>query len=142
MAASLNSYARDGILGGGIATMFDSGKLCIYSGTRPATPNLAPAGTLLVEIDLPSDALGSASGGSIAKSGTWQDTSANADGTATWARLKAASDDNSEDGAYARIDMDVGGASSGEDIELQNTSIASGQSVTISTFTITLPASE
>src|SRR5690606_23753902 len=98
MSIALNTTARNGILDSGINTLFDSGKLRIYTATKPATPNLAPAGTLLVEIDLPADAFAAAANGAVAKQGTWEQDEASGTGTAAWFRLSAENDDDSEDG--------------------------------------------
>lgn len=141
MALTLNATARNTLLDSGFQSVFNSGTLRIYSGSKPATANLAPTGTLLAAITLPADAFAAAASGAIAKSGTWQDTSADGTGTAGWFRLSAASDDLSLDGAFARIDGTVTATGGGGDLTLDNTSIAAAQSVTISTFTITAPAS-
>lgn len=140
MSLTLNSQARNAFMDTTGNTVFNSGKLCIYSGSRPATANLAPVGTLLAEIAFGSDAFGAASAGTITLAGTpISDSSANGSGTASWFRIKAASDDDSLNGAFARIDGDC--STSGSDLNLDNLSIASGQVVTLSSFTLTLPAS-
>lgn len=141
MALTLNATARNTLLDSGFQSVFNSGTLAIYSGSKPATANLAPTGTLLASITLPADAFAAAASGAIAKSGTWEDASADATGTAGYFRLKASGDDNTLDGAFARIDGTITATSGGGDLELDNTSISSGQSVTINTFTITAPAS-
>jgi hypothetical protein len=141
MAIRLNVPARNGILDSGLNALFNAGTLCIYSGTQPATANLAPTGTLLAEITLPADAFAPASAGSIAKSGTWQDASANAAGTAGYFRFKAAGDNDTLDGNFSRIDGSVTATGGGGDMTLDNTSIAAAQSVTVNTFSFTMPAS-
>lgn len=80
---------------------------------------------------LPSDWLAAASSGSKAKSGTWQDTSADATGTAAHFRIYAS------DGTTAHIQGTVTATGGGGDLTLDNTSIASGQAITISSFSIT-----
>lgn len=113
-----------------------AGKLRIYSGSRPAGPDTAPGGgnTLLAEITLDDPAFGAASSGAatLDVSPDKQDTSADATGTATWARL-VDSDGN------GKIDCSVG--TSGADINLNTTSIVAGAVVTITSGTITMPAS-
>lgn len=61
-------------------------KLQIRSGSPPANCAAAASGTLLCEITLPSDWMAAASGGSKAKTGTWQGTAA-ATGTAGHYRI-------------------------------------------------------
>lgn len=82
-------------------------------------------------MSLPSDWMAAASSGSKAKSGTWQDASADATGTAAHFRIYAS------DGTTAHMQGTVTATGGGGDLTLDNTSIASGQSVTITSFTLT-----
>jgi hypothetical protein len=135
MAISMNSALRnrrwDATFNGtaGIA-MFDNGVLEIRAGTRPATADASLAGTtVLVSITLPADAMGASIAGVIAKSGTWQ-AAASGSGTATFFTVR-------DSGSTYRMDGTVG---VGQDMQLDNTNIASGQQVTVSTFQLTDPA--
>jgi len=103
----------------------------IRSGAPPANCGTADSGTLLVSMTLPSDWMAAASGGIKSKAGTWEDTSANASGTAGHWRLKDSG------GSTCHAQGTVTATGGGGDLTLDNTSIASGQAVTISTFTIT-----
>jgi len=105
--------------------------LRIYSGAAPANCAAAASGTLLAEATLPSDWMEAASSGSKALSGTWQDASANATGTAGHWRLYDSS------GTTCHAQGTVTATGGGGDMTLDNTSIASAQSVTITSFTIT-----
>lgn len=105
--------------------------LRIYSGSAPANCAAAASGTLLAEATLPSDWMEAASSGSKALSGTWQDASANATGTAGHWRLYDSS------GTTCHAQGTVTATGGGGDMTLDNTSIASAQSVTITSFTIT-----
>lgn len=105
--------------------------LKIRTGAPPANVGTADSGTVLASMTLPSDWLAAASSGSKAKSGTWQDASADATGTAAHFRIYAS------DGTTAHIQGTVTATGGGGDLTLDNTSIASGQSVTISSFTLT-----
>jgi hypothetical protein len=141
MAITLNIPCRDAILDSGLNTAFDSGKLCFYTGSKPATANLVPSGTKIFEEDLPADSFGAASGGVIAKAGTWASVGLTPGGTAGYFRFKGAGDDDSEDGDFPRIDGVITTVAVGTgDLLLDNTSIATDQGVTISTFTLTMPA--
>lgn len=102
--------------------------LRIYTGTQPSTCADAATGTLLAELTLPSDWMAAASSGSKAKSGTWEDASANATGTAGYFRVLEST------GTTTHIQGTCGIGTG--DLQLDNTSIASGQKVTITTFTI------
>lgn len=105
--------------------------LKIRTGAAPANVATADSGTVLATMTLPSDWLAAASSGSKAKSGTWQDTSADATGTAAHFRIYAS------DGTTAHIQGTVTATGGGGDLTLDNTSIASGQAITISSFSIT-----
>ena len=101
----------------------------IRSGAVPANCAAADSGTVLATMALPSDWLAAASNGSKTLLGTWQDTSADATGTAGHFRIKV--------GGTCHIQGTVTAAGGGGDMTLDNTSIASGQQVTVTSFTIT-----
>ena len=87
-----------------------------------------PTGTLLVDMTLPSDWMAAASAGSKAKSGTWQVT-ASGTGTAGYFRVW----DSSVTTCHLQGTTGMGTG----DLQLDNTNIASPQSVTINGFTLT-----
>lgn len=105
----------------------NSGKLRIYNGSRPATGGTAT--TLLAELTVNSTFAPSASGGTLTLNAITSDTSADATGTATWARLVKS------DGTTFVLDCSVG--TSGADINLNTTSIVSGASVAITSAVFT-----
>jgi hypothetical protein len=86
---------------------------------------------VLSTITLPADWMAAASGGTKVLSGTWQDTSADATGTAAKFFLYAS------DGITLYIQGTVSMAGGGGDMILVNTSIAVGQTVTVTGFTLT-----
>lgn len=108
-----------------------SAVLKIRTGTPPANCATADSGTVLATLSLPSDWMAAASAGAKAKSGTWQDTSADNTGTAAHWRLYAS------DGTTVHAQGTVTATSGGGDMEVDNTSFASGQSFTVSSFTLT-----
>lgn len=142
MALRLSTALRNAMLNswinGTAASMWDSGVLEIRSGTIPADADTAPTGTVLASITLPADSFAAAASGAVAKAGTWADSSADAAGTASWFRLRQSGDAGTTNTTDERIDGTVG--TSGADLNLDNTSIGAGQSVTINTFTLTQPA--
>lgn len=107
--------------------------LLIYTGLPPATVEAAPTGTLLVAINLPADWMAAASSGSKAKSGTWSGT-ASGTGTAGYFRMCNGSP---TDVAFMQGLIETTGGSPSGDMGLDNTSISSGQTVTVTTFSIT-----
>jgi hypothetical protein len=103
-----------------------AGLLRIYSGTRPSTGGTAT--TLLAELTFSDPAFGNAAAGVITASAITADASANATGTATWFRIVDSS------GTFV-MDGDVG--VSGSDLNLNSTSISTGQNVSVTSFVIT-----
>jgi hypothetical protein len=109
--------------------------LKIFTGAQPANCATANSGTELVSMTLPSDYLAAASGGSKAKTGTWQGT-AIASGTAGHFRLYASNGTTChQQGSVSQRTAD--GGTGDMRLEQATAAIASGQVVTISTFTLT-----
>lgn len=131
MAERLNDAARNRQVDS-IGDDFNSATLKIYTGTQPAA-GAAATGTLLVTITLPGDAMAASASGSAAKSGTWSGTAGNT-GTAGWFRIESSAGTRWYDGA-------VTATAGGGEIELSSTSITSGQVITITSFSVTQPAS-
>lgn len=129
MAIQLSAAVRNARLDAIESTISTSAILKIRTGAAPADVATADSGTVLATLNLPSDWMAAASGGAKAKSGTWSDASADATGTAGHFRIYAS------DGTTAHIQGTCGIGSG--DLQLDNTSIASGQSVTITAFTLT-----
>lgn len=118
---------------------FDSGTLKIRTGAAPG-PDAAGSGTVLATITLPADAFAAGASKSMAKAGTWQDAAADATGTAAHFRVLQSGDTDGATGSTdERIEGTITGTGGGGDMELDNTSIATGQQVTITTFTFSLP---
>lgn len=140
ISTALRNVIANAIGNAGAGVSFDGGTLEIRSGAAPG-PDAAAAGTVLATITLPADAFGAASSGQIAKLGTWEDSAADAAGTAGHFRVIQSGDTNAASSADERIEGTITGTGGGGDMELDNTSIAAGQTVTISTFTLTMPAS-
>jgi len=103
--------------------------LKIFTGAQPANCAAANSGTELFSEDLPSDWMAAASSGSKAKSGTWQ-AAGIAAGAAAHFRLYAS------DGTTCHLQGSVTATGGGGDLTLDNTSIAVGQTVTITSFTL------
>ena len=118
--------------GGSVTGTAAQPKLRILTGAQPANCATAQTGTQLLEMTLPADWMAAASGGTKSLSGTWQTTGAAA-GTAGYYRLV----DNA--GTTCHEQGSVTATGGGGDITLDNTSIASGQTVTITSKTLTGP---
>lgn len=129
MTVQYSASVRNGKLDAIESTIGTSAVLKIRTGAQPATVATADSGTVLATLSLPSDWMAAASGGAKAKSGTWEDTSADASGTAAHFRLYAS------DGTTAHMQGSVG--TSGTDMTVDSTSFTAGQTFTINSFTIT-----
>lgn len=111
------------------STIGTSPSLLIFSGSVPANCAAAdPAGTLAT-ISLPSDWMNAASTGSKTLLGSWTGTGS-AGGTAASFRVKSS-------GGTCHLQGTVTATGAGGDLQLNNTSIANGQSITITSFTLT-----
>ena len=102
----------------------------LRSGAVPANCAAADSGTVLATLTLPSDWMTGASGGSKAMVGTWQDASADASGTVGHFRIKQ--------GGVCHMQGSVTTMDGSGDMKLDNPVLASGQTVTISAFTLTV----
>lgn len=127
MTVQLSDTVRDAKLDAVETAIGASPTLEIWSGTKPANAAAADAGdgAVLATIALPADYMANASGGSKVKSGTWEDNSADATGTATHFRIKQ--------GATVHMQGDV--ATSASDLVVDSVSFTAGQQFTINTFT-------
>lgn len=131
MAIQLSTAVRNARLDVIESTIGTSAVLKIRTGAAPADCAAADSGTALAAVTCPSDWAAAASGGSKAKSGTWEDTSADATGTAAHFRLYAS------DGTTCHMQGTVTVTGGGGDLTVDNTSFASGQAFNVTSFTLT-----
>ena len=103
-----------------------AGKIRVYDGTRPATGGTVT--TLLFEATFSDPSFSSSVGGVLTANAITPDPSANATGTATWAR-QVDSDDNFID--------DFSAGESGTDLILVTASVIAGTEQGITSFVIT-----
>lgn len=103
----------------------------IRTGAPPANCAAADSGSVLATLTLPSDWMAAASSGAKAKSGTWQDASADGSGTAAHFRIKDSG------GSTCHLQGTVTATGGGGDMTVDNAVFAAGQSFTINTFTLT-----
>lgn len=133
MALQFSTTVRNALLDA-IETAISTGAvLKIFDGSIPANCGTADAGTVLATLTLPSDWMAAASGGSKAKSGTWQDASADATGTADYWRLYAS------DGTTCHAQGTVTATGGGGDMTVDNVNFAAAQAFVINSFTLTAP---
>lgn len=106
----------------------------IYDAEPPANCAAGPAGNLTARGTLPSDWLAAAASGAVGKTGTWTLTGVLAGGIARSFRIYRS-------GSPSECDMQgtVGPTGSPTyDLGVDNVSIANGQVVTVTSFTITM----
>ena len=131
MTVQLSTTVRNARLDAIETTISTSAILKIRSGAQPATCATADSGTVLATLNLPSDWLAAASSGSKAKSGTCEDTSADATGTAAHFRIYDSG------GSTCHIQGSITATGGGGDMTIDSTSLTAGQTVTITGFTLT-----
>lgn len=131
MALQFSVSVRNGQLDSPETTIGPSAILRMRSGTVPANCAAADSGTVLATVNLPSDWMSAASGGSKTLFGTWQDTSADATGTVGHFRIYDSA------GTTCHMQGTVTATGGGGDMTVENTSFASGQQFTVNSFTIT-----
>jgi hypothetical protein len=105
--------------------------LRMRTGAPPANCGAADSGTILAECVLPSDWMQAASAGAKGKNGTWEDLSANATGTAGHFRIY----DPAGTTCHMQGTVSINGG--GGDMTVDNTSFATGQAFTVTSFTLT-----
>lgn len=133
MALQFSTTYRNALLDQLETTVGASAILEVRSGAAPANCAAADTGTLLASITLPADWMAAAASGSKAKAGTWQDASADATGTAAHFRLKDST------GVTVHMQGTITATGGGGDLTVDNTSFATGQAFTVSSFTLTAP---
>lgn len=131
MTVQLSTAVRNARLDSIETTISTSAILKIRTGAQPANCAAADSGTVLATCNLPADYMAAAAGGSKAKSGTWEDLSADNTGTAAHFRLYAS------DGTTCHLQGSVTITGGGGDMTVDNTSFAAAQSFTVTGFTLT-----
>jgi hypothetical protein len=115
-----------------------SAKLAIYTGSVPANCAADTTGTKLAEFDLASDWAANASGGSKSFSSTPLTTTGAASGTAGYFRLFTNAQSTTPGTSKpCQMQGTITATGGGGDMTLDNTSIATSQTINVTSFTIT-----
>ncbi len=130
MTIQLSVAVRNARLDAVETTIGTSAVVKIRTGAAPANCATADSGTVLATINCPSDWMAAAASGSKAKSGTWEDLSADAGGTAAHFRVYAS------DGTTCHMQGTVTLTGGGGDMTVDNTTFVAGQTFTITSFTL------
>ena len=128
MAIQLSTAVRNAQGDAIEATIGTAPTLEIRSGSPPANCAAADSGTVLATVTLPSDWIAAFASGTADFLGTWQDTSADATGTAGHFRLKQSS----------TCHMQGTCGTSGADMIFVTTSLTAGQPFQVTAFTLTM----
>ncbi len=108
-----------------------AGTIEIYDGTIPATPATAVTTQTKLGTLTFSDPAGSVTSGVLTASAITQDSSADATGTATWARIK--------DSTGATVgDIDITGTGGGGLLQFNTVNIVSGGPILITSFVLSV----
>jgi hypothetical protein len=132
MAIQLSTAVRNAMLDAIETTVGTSAKIRLLTGTQPATCATAESGTLLVQFTLASDWAAAAASGSkvfLAITGT----AATGTGTAGYYRLVDSA------GTTCHEQGTITATGGGGDMTIDNTSIATGQTVNVTGWTWTEP---
>lgn len=128
MAFQYGATLRNNMIGQIQSTVSTSGTLKIFSGAEPANCAAADPSGLLATITLPAAFLTS-SGGVTTIAGSWT-VAASGTGTAASFRIHDGS-------AVCHVQGTVTVTGGGGDLTLDNASITSGQTVTVTSFSVT-----
>jgi len=132
MAIQFATSTRNALLDAIEVDIGTSPHLKIRTGSVPADCGTADAGTVLADVALPSDWMADAASGSKAKSGTWQDSSADGAGTAGHFRIYTS-------GGTCKLQGTVTATGGGGDMTVDNVVFAATQNFTVTSFTLTAP---
>jgi hypothetical protein len=134
MATRLAEASQDA-MADAVAALLDGGSIEIRTGYQPATPDDTATGTLLATLTLNNPAFGAASAGAAALSLTPAITAvASGSGTAGWFRALTS-------GSAAVLDGSCSASGGGGDMFITNTAVVSGQSLSVVSWSIEMPAS-
>jgi hypothetical protein len=117
-----------------VADLCDGGKINIYDGSQPASPDTEISDqTLLAQCTFGTPAFGDADDGVATANAITKDSSANATGTASWFRVFKS------DGLTPLFDGSVGVTAGSFDCVVPTTSVVQNVEFSITSFTITQP---
>lgn len=130
MGIQLSTSVRNARLDQIESTIGTSAIMKIRTGAPPTNCGTADSGTVVATLSLPSDWMAAASSGQKSMSGTWQDSSADAAGTAGHFRVYDSG------GTTCHMQGTITATGGGGDMELDNTVLAAGQQFQVTSFTL------
>lgn len=106
-------------------------QLKMFTGAAPANAAAADSGTVLAVVEVPDTPFDAPVNGVMAKAGTWEDPAADAAGTLGHFRVYE------DAGTTVLLQGTITATGGGGDMEVDNTIIAIGQTITINTLSLT-----
>ena len=131
MAIQLSTAVRNARLDAIESAVGTDAIMKLRTGAQPANCAAADSGTVCATLNLPSDWMAAASGGVKSKSGTWQETSADAAGTIAHYRIYAS------DGVTCHLQGSVTITGGGGDLTVDNPVVALAQVITVTAYDLT-----
>ena len=131
MAVKLSVAVRNAMLDALETAIGATAVLKIREGAAPTNITDADSGDVLATLTLPADWMAAANAGAKALAGTWEDTSADDSGTAAHFRIYASN------GTTQHLQGTVTATGDGGDLTLDSVTIAAGQYIQITSFTLT-----
>lgn len=151
MALQVSTKFKELILGANsFASIFNGGRILIYSGAQPTTADHAVQGTLLAQVTTDGDSWvqGGAGGLVFEQYGAWVTKAVSAAwrlkatvaGTAGWFRLVAeATDPGTLSYSHARIDGAIGAGGTAVQMVLEDPVLTSSTNIPVQQFSFTFP---
>lgn len=133
MSVQLSTAVRNAMLDAIETSAGTSALLKFYTGSQPANCAASEAGTLLVSYTLASDWAAAAAGGTKSFNNTPISATAGAGGTLGHFRIWDSA------GTTCHYQGSITATGGGGDLTVDNTSVASGQTVNVTSWTVTAP---
>jgi hypothetical protein len=143
MALRLSTGMRNGLAGtSGLKEALDGGYIDIYTGGQPVNADYAETGVKIVRISTAAGTggllFGTSAAGVLPKSADIWSGTVGVAGLAGYFRFYGSGGTSGSSGTQVRMDGSVGVSNS--DMVLANSSLVVGATLTIDTFTLTVPA--
>ncbi len=122
---------RNDILSAIAARVGVASQLKMFTGAPPADAAAIDFGTVVATVEVPDTPFNAPASGQMTKAGTWEDPAADAAGTLGHFRIYE------DAGTTVLFQGTITATGGGGDMEVDNTVVALGQTITINTLTLT-----
>jgi hypothetical protein len=131
MALKFSVAMRNDLLSAITARISATAQLKMFEGAAPANITDPDSGTVIAVVEIPDTPFAAPVNGVMAKSGTWEDPAADNAGTLGHFRIYE------DGGTTVLMQGTITATSGGGDMEVDNTIVAAGQTITINTLSLT-----